>query len=90
MEKNCIEFCQIEDISEYKHISDMADFLDFRLSTKIHIKIIVFMGFLQKNIGMCKWIALLYCAFFVSVALIVVEIFAFLHGTFLLLILYKF
>ena len=90
MEKTCIEFCQIEDISEYKHISDMADFLDFRLSTKIHIKIIVFMGFLQKNAGMCKWIALLYCAFFVSVALIVLEIFAFLHGTFLLLILYKF
>ena len=48
MEKNCIEFCQIEDISEYKHISDMADFLDFQLSTTIHIKIIVFMGFLQK------------------------------------------
>ena len=90
MEKTCIEFCQIEDISEYKHISDMADFLDFRLSTKIHIKIIVFMGFLQKNAGMCKEIALLYCAFFVSVALIVLEIFAFLHGTFLLLILYKF
>ena len=90
MEKTCIEFCQIEDISEYKHISDMADFLDFRLSTKMHIKIIVFMGFLPKNTGMCKCMALLYCAIFVSVALIVVEIFAFLHGTFLLLILYKF
>ena len=90
MEKTCIEFCQIEDISEYKHISDMADFLDFRLSPKMHIKIIFFMGFLPKNNGMCKWIALLYCAIFVSVAIIVVEIFAFLHGTFLLLILYKF
>ena len=90
MEETCIEFCQIEDISEYKHISDMADFLDFRLSPKMHIKKIVFMGFLPKNNGMCKSIALLYCAIFVSVALIVVEIFAFLHGTFLLLILYKF
>ena len=89
MEKTCIEFCQIEDISEYKHISDMADFLDFRLSPKMHIKIIVFMGFLPKNTGMCKWIALLYSAYFVLVAIIVVEIFAFLHGTFLLLILYK-
>ena len=86
MEKTCIEFCQIEDISEYKHISDMADFLDFRLSPKMHKKI-VFMGFLPKNTRMCKWMALLYCAIFVSVALIVVEIFAFLHGTFLLLIL---
>ena len=38
-EKTCIEFCQIEDISEYKHISDMADFLDFRLSPKMHLKI---------------------------------------------------
>ena len=90
MEKTYIEFCQIEDISEYKHISDMADFLDFRLSPKMHIKIIVFMGFLPKNTGMCKWIALLYCAYFVTVALILVEIFAFSHGTFLLLILYKF
>ena len=90
MEKTCIEFCQIEDISEYKHISDMADFLDFRLSPKMHIKIIVFMGFLPENTGIGKWIALMYCAYFVSVALIVVEIFAFSHGTFLLLILYKF
>ena len=90
MEKTCIEFCQIEDISEYKHISDMADFLDIRLSTKMHIKILVFMGFLPKNNGMCRWIALLYCAIFVSVALIVVEIFAFMHGALLLLILYKF
>ena len=90
MEKTCIEFCQIEDISEYKHISDMADFLDIRLFPKMHIKIIVFMGFLPTKSGMCKWIVLLYCAFFVSVALIVVEIYAFLHGTFLLLILYKF
>ena len=89
MEKTCIEFCQIEDISEYKHISDMADFLDIRLSTKMHIKILVFMGFLPKNNGMCRWIALLYCAIFVSVALIVVEIFAFMHGALLLLILYK-
>ena len=49
MEKTCIEFCQIEDLSEYKHISDMADFLDIRLFPKMHIKIIVFMGFLPKN-----------------------------------------
>ena len=90
MEKTCIEFCQIEDISEYKHISDMADFLDFRLSPKMHIKIIVFMGFLPKNMECVSRLLLLYCAIFVSVALIVVEIFAFLHGTFLLLILYKF
>ena len=68
----------------------MADFLDFRLSTKMHIKKNVFMGFLPKYIGMCRSIVLLYCEFFMSVALIVVEIFAFLHGTLLLLILYKF
>ena len=68
----------------------MADFLDFRLSTKMHIKINVFMGFVPKDIGMCSSIVLLYCKFFMSVALIVVEIFAFLHGTLLLLILYKF
>ena len=68
----------------------MADFLDFRLSTKMHIKINVFMGFLPKDIGMCRSIVLLYCEFFMSVALTVVEIFAFLHGTLLLLILYIF
>ena len=68
----------------------MADFFDFRLSTKMHIKINVFMGFLPKYIGMCRSILLLYCEIFMSVALIVVEIFAFLHGTLLLLILYKF
>ena len=60
----------------------MADFLDFRLSTKMHIKINVFMGFLPKDIGMCRFIVLLYCEFFMSVAIIVVEIFAFLHGTY--------
>ena len=68
----------------------MADFLDFRLSTKMHIKTYVFMGFVPKDIGMCRSIVLLYCEFFMSVALIVVEIFAFLHCTLLLLILYKF
>ena len=68
----------------------MADFLDFRLSTMMHIKINLFMGFLPKDIGMCRSIVLLYCEFFMSVALIVVEIFAFLHSTLLLLILYKF
>ena len=68
----------------------MADFLDFRLSPKMHIKINVFMGFLPKYIGMCRSILSLYCEIFMSVALIVVEIFAFLHGTLLLLILYKF
>ena len=39
---------------------------------------------------MCRSIVLLYFEIFMSVALIVVEIFAFLHGTLLLLILYKF
>ena len=48
------------------------------------------MGFVPKDIGMCRSIVLLYCEFFMSVALIVVEIFAFLHCTLLLLILYKF
>ena len=48
------------------------------------------MGFLLKYIGMCRSIVLLYCEIFMSVALIVVEIFAFLHGTLLLIILYKF
>ena len=48
----------------------MADFLDFRLSPKMHIKIIVFMGFLPKNTGMCRSIALLYCAIFVSVMIV--------------------
>ena len=68
----------------------MAVFLDFRLSTKMHMKINVFMGFVPKDIGMCRSIVLLYCEFFMSVALIVVEIFAFLHCTLLLLIFYKF
>ena len=67
----------------------MADFLDFRLSPKMHIKVNVFMGFLTRYIGMCKSILLLYWENFMSVALIGVEIFAFLHGTLLLLILYK-
>ena len=68
----------------------MADFLDFRLSTKLHIETNVFMGFVPKDFGMFRSIVLLYCEFSMSVALIVVEIFAFLHGTLLLLILYKF
>ena len=38
----------------------MADFLDFRLSPKMHIKINVFMGFLPKYTGMCRSIPLLY------------------------------
>ena len=67
----------------------MADFLDFRLSPNMHIKIIVFKGFLPKYTGMCRSILLLYRKNFMSVALIGVEIFAFLHGTLLLLILYK-
>ena len=68
----------------------MDDFLDFRLSPKMHIKKIVFMGFLSKYIAMCMSILLLYCEIFMSVALIVVEIYAFLHGPLLWLILYKF
>ena len=47
------------------------------------------MGFLPKYIGMCRSIMLLYWENFMSAALIGVEIFAFLHGTLLLLILYK-
>ena len=39
---------------------------------------------------MCRSIVLLYFEIFMSVALIVVEIFAFIHGTLLLLIHYKF
>ena len=68
----------------------MADSLVLRLSTKMHIKINVFMGFVPKDIGMFTSILLLYCEFLISVAFIVLEIFAFLHGTLLLLILYKF
>ena len=89
MAKARIEFCQIESISECKHTSHMEDFLDFRLSTKMHIKLNVFMGFLSKYIAMCMSILLLYCEIFMSVAWIVVEIFAFLHGLLLWLILYK-
>ena len=89
MAKAHIEFCQIESISECKHTSHMEDFLDFRLSTKMHIKLNVFMGFLSKYIAMCMSILLLYCEIFMSVAWIVVEIFAFLHGLLLWLILYK-
>ena len=90
MAKARIEFCQIESISECKHTNHMDDFLGFRLSQKMHIKINVFMGFLSKYIAMCMSILLLYCEIFMSVALIVVEIFAFLHGPLLWLILYKF
>ena len=90
MAKARIEFCQIESISECKHTSHMDDFLDFRLSTKMHIKLNFFMGFLSKYIAMCMSILLLYCEIFMSVALIVVEIFEFLHGPLLWLILYKF
>ena len=68
----------------------MVDLLDFRLSRKIYIKIKVFMGFLPKYNGKCKRFALLYCAIFIPVALIVVEKHAFLHCTLLLLILCKF
>ena len=90
MAKARIEFCQIESISECKHTSHMDDFLDFRLSTKMHIKLNAFMGFLSKYTAMCMSILLLYCEIFMSVALIVVEIFAFLHSCPLLwLILYK-
>ena len=90
MAKARIEFCLIESISECKHINHMDDFLDFRLSPKMHIKINVLMGFLSKYTAMCMSILLLYCEIFMSVALIVVEIFAFLHGPLLWLILYKF
>ena len=55
--QTCIDFCQIESISECKYISYMADLLDFRLSLMMHIKIKVFMGFLRKYNGMCKCIA---------------------------------
>ena len=90
MAKARIEFCLIESISECKHTNHMDDFLDFRLSPKMHIKINAFMGFLSKYTAMCMFILLLYCEIFMSVALIVVEIFAFLHGPLLWLILYKF
>ena len=90
MAKASIEFCLIESISECKHTNHMDDFLEFRLSPKMHIKINVFMGFLSKYTAMCMSILLLYCEIFMSVALIVVEIFAFLHGPLLWLILYKF
>ena len=52
----------------------MADFLDFRLSPNMHIKIKVIMGFLLNYNGMCRTIAEFYCKIFRSVALIVVEI----------------
>ena len=55
--KPCIDFCQIESISECKYISYMADLLDFWLSLMMHIKIKVFMGFLTKYKRMCKSIA---------------------------------
>ena len=42
--KAWIDFCQIESISECKHISHMADLLDFRLSPMMHINIKIFMG----------------------------------------------
>ena len=47
------------------------------------------MGFLTRYIGICKLTLLLYWENFMSVALIGVDIFSFLHGTLLLLILYK-
>ena len=68
----------------------MADLLDFRLYTKMHIKMKVIMGFLLNYNGMCRTIAEFYCKIFRSVALIVVEIHVSLHGTLLLLILCKF
>ena len=37
--KPCIDFCQIESISECKYKGYMVDLLDFRLSPKMHIKI---------------------------------------------------
>ena len=52
----------------------MADLLDFRLSTKMHINMKVIMGFLLNYNGMCRTIAEFYCKIFRSVALIVVEI----------------
>ena len=50
--KPCIDFGQIESISECKYISCLADLLDFRLSPKMHIKIKVFMDSYQ-NITEC-------------------------------------
>ena len=44
--KPWIDFCQIDSISECKHISYMADLLDFRLSPKMYIIIKVIREFL--------------------------------------------
>ena len=62
-------------------MSFIADLLDFRLSPMMHIKIKVFKGFWPKYNGMCGRIASFYCENFMSVALIVVEIFASVHAT---------
>ena len=62
-------------------MSFIADLLDFRLSPMMHIKIKVFEGFWPKYNGMWSSIASFYCEIFMSVALIVVEIFASVHGT---------
>ena len=48
-----IDLCQIESISECKHMSFIADLLDFRLSPMMHIKIKVFRGILTQNIMKC-------------------------------------
>ena len=55
--KPCIDFCQIESISECKYKGYMADLLNFRPSLMMHIKVKVFMGFLTKHNIMCKDIA---------------------------------
>ena len=70
-------------------MSFIADLLDFRLSPTMHIKITVFEGFWPKYNGMCSSIASFYCEILLSVAIIVVEIFASVHGTLPLLILYN-
>ena len=70
-------------------MSFIADLLDFRLSPMMHIKIKVFEGFWPKYNGMSSSIALFYCEIFMSVALIVVDTFASVHGTLPLLILYN-
>ena len=54
--KPWIDFCQIDSISECKHISYMADLLDFWLSTKMHIKMKVIREYLLNYNVMCRTI----------------------------------
>ena len=68
----------------------MVDLLDFRLSPKMHIKKKFSWDSLQNIMKCVRASRNFYCAIFMSVALIVVEIHAFLHCILLLLILFKF